>query len=64
MLIPLKQYAEQLGKNPANGRQLAQRGSFVTAQKIGRDWFVDDSEEWPDRRRKNSEPKIKKNEQA
>lgn len=50
MLIPLKEYAEKLGKNPDNARQLARRGSFQTAQKIGRDWFVEEDEPWPDRR--------------
>lgn len=49
-MITLKAYAEALGKNPANARQLAGRGSFQTAQKIGRDWFVDENEPWPDRR--------------
>lgn len=53
MLIPLKEYAEKLGKNPDNARQLAWRGSFQTAQKIGRDWFVEDIEPWPDRRVKS-----------
>lgn len=53
MLTPLKEYAEKLGKNPANARQLAGRGSFATARKIGRDWFVDDAEPWPDHRIKN-----------
>lgn len=53
MLIPLKEYAERLGKNPANARQLAGRGSFKTVQKMGRDWMIDDSEPWPDRRVKS-----------
>ena len=35
MLIPLKEYAERLGKNPDNARHLAQRGSFASAGLIG-----------------------------
>lgn len=53
MLIPLTEYAKRHGKVPANARQLAGRGSFETAQKMGRDWFVDDAEPWPDRRVKS-----------
>ena len=50
MLISLADYARQHGKDPANARQLALRGSFRTAQKIGRDWLIDAEEELPDRR--------------
>lgn len=53
MLIPLKEYAERLGKSPDNARQAVWRGSFKTAQKIGRQWFVDDAELWPDHRVKS-----------
>lgn len=53
MLIPLTEYAKRHGKAPANARQLAGRGSFETARKMGRDWFVDDAEPWPDRRIKS-----------
>ena len=53
MLIPLKEYAERHGNGPATARQAAGRGSFKTAQKMGRDWFVDDAEPWPDRRVKS-----------
>ena len=55
MLIPLKDYAERHGKNPAIARQAAGRGSFKTAQKMGRDWFVDEDEPWPDRRVKSGD---------
>ena len=57
MLISLADYARSLGKNPANARQLAIRGSFRTAQKIGRDWLIDSDEEWPDRRVKTGKYK-------
>lgn len=50
MLISLADYARQHGKAPANARQMVKRESFQTVQKIGRDWLIDSSEEWPDRR--------------
>lgn len=57
MLIPLAEYARRLGKNPANARQKAGRGSFETARKLGRDWVIEDSEPWPDRRIKSGKYK-------
>lgn len=53
MLIPLTEYAKLHGKNPAIARQAAGCGSFQTARKMGRDWFVDEDEPWPDRRVKS-----------
>lgn len=50
MLISLVEYAERNGKAPANARQMAARGSFQTARKIGRNWVIDSEEPWPDRR--------------
>ena len=55
MLISLVEYAERHGKNPANARQMAARGSFQTAWKIGRNWVIEDTEPWPDRRVKTGE---------
>lgn len=55
MLISLVEYAERNGKAPANARQMAARGSFQTARKIGRNWVIEDSEPWPDRRVKTGE---------
>lgn len=52
-MITLKQYAEMHGRNPASCRQMAGRGSFKTAKKIGRDWMIDPSEPYPDRRVKS-----------
>lgn len=63
-MIPLKEYALRLNKSPDNARHLAQRGSFNTAQKLGRDWFVDEDEPWPDRRVKSGAYKKKANEKA
>lgn len=50
MLISLKEYAERHGKQPATARQRAGRGSFKTAVKMGRDWFIDENEPWEDNR--------------
>ena len=55
MLISLVEYAERNGKAPANARQMAARGSFQTARKIGRNWVIEDTEPWPDRRVKTGE---------
>lgn len=55
MLISLVEYAERHGKNPANARQMAARGSFQTARKIGRNWVIEGTEPWPDRRVKTGE---------
>lgn len=55
MLISLAQYAEKNGKNPANARQMALRGSFYSARKIGRNWVIEEDEPWPDRRIKNGQ---------
>ena len=49
-LITIKAYAERHGKNPVNVRQKALRGGFQTAQKIGRDWLIDEDEPFVDRR--------------
>ena len=49
-LITLKEYAERHGRNPATARQKANRGGFLTAQKIGRDWFIDEDEPYADNR--------------
>lgn len=52
MLIPLKEYARRNGRANTSVRQMAQRGSFQTARKIGRDWLIDEDEPYPDHRRK------------
>lgn len=49
--ITLKEYAKRHGRAPVSVRQLAQRGGFRTAHKIGRDWVVDEHEPYPDDRR-------------
>ena len=50
MLIALTEYAKQHGKGVSTVRQMAETGGFKTAQKIGRNWVIDDQEPYPDRR--------------
>ena len=50
MLIALTEYAARHGKDTSSARQMALRGGFETARKIGRNWVIDDAEPWPDRR--------------
>ena len=57
MLISLAEYAALHGKAKISARKLAQRGRFETAQKIGRNWVIDDSEPWPDSRLKTGKYK-------
>jgi len=52
-LIPIAQYAEMHQKAPATVRQKVLRGGFKTAQKIGRDWFIDKNEPYIDLRSKS-----------
>ena len=49
-LISLAEYAEKHGKAPVSVRQKAQRGGFQTAQKIGRNWVIDEDEPYEDER--------------
>lgn len=53
MLIPLKQWAENVGINPATARQKAGRGK-LPAVKVGRDWLIEESTPNTDSRIKNS----------
>ena len=53
MLISLVEYAKIHGRDPATARQMALRGGFQTARKIGRNWVIEDSEPYPDRRKVN-----------
>ena len=52
-VISLKEYARRHGANPTSARLKAGRGGFKTAQKIGRDWVIDEDEPYEDRRMKN-----------
>lgn len=50
MLISLVEYARKSGKTEQAARVMARKGRFKTAQKIGRNWVIDDAELWPDNR--------------
>ena len=62
MLIALAEYAAKHGKSHSSARQMALRGGFQTAQKIGRNWVIDSDEPWPDRRVTSGKYKLKKGE--
>lgn len=49
-MITLKEYANKHGKDVASVRHKAQRGTFKTAQKLGRDWLIDEDEPYEDMR--------------
>ena len=51
-LIPLKQWAERQGINPATARQKYMRGK-LPAQKIGRDLFIEEDTPNTDNRMKS-----------
>lgn len=53
MLISLVEYAAMHGKNRTSAVRMANRGGFNTARKIGRNWVIESSEPWPDRRVKS-----------
>jgi len=54
-LILLSDYAQIHNKAKATVLQMANRGSFQTAKKIGRQWFIDSDEEYPDLRIKSGQ---------
>jgi hypothetical protein len=49
-LISLAEYAEKHGKHHITVQQKARRGGFKTAQKIGRNWVIDEDEPYEDNR--------------
>ena len=51
MLITLTEYARRIGRDPSTLRHKAIKGGFKTAQKLGRDWFIDEDEPYSDNRR-------------
>ena len=61
-LISIKDYAEKNGLSHDNVRHKCQRGTYKTAQKIGRDWLIDDAE--PDTDRRVTSGKYKKAQKA
>ena len=50
-LITIKEYGERHGVSNALMRQRCDRGCFRTARKVGRDWMVDEEEEFLDQRK-------------
>lgn len=46
--ISLSEYAKRHGKNPSRVRVLAETGRLPSAQKVGRNWIVDEREHYPD----------------
>ena len=51
MYITLAEYTRRNGRRQDVARHMASRGGFMTAQKLGRDWIINEAEPWPDRRR-------------
>jgi DNA (cytosine-5)-methyltransferase 1 len=51
MLVSLTEYAKNHEKSGDTLRRMAERGVFRTAQKIGRNWVVDNDEGYPVRKR-------------
>jgi len=49
-IILLTEYAKRHGRNPVSVTQKAERGTFRTAKKIGRQWFIDEDEPYIDGR--------------
>ena len=52
-LIPIAQYAQQIGKATITVADKCRRGALPGAQKIGRDWFVPKDAPYPDFRIKS-----------
>lgn len=55
MLISIAEYAKKHGKDASTVRHRLRRGAFKTAIKIGRNWVIDEDEEWVDYRYKGVE---------
>lgn len=50
MYISLAEYAVRHNRSPVSVRQKAQRGSFKTARRVGRNWVIDENEPYSDLR--------------
>lgn len=53
MLVPISEYAKIHGKSRKTVQQKCQRGGFVTAVKMGRDWMIERDEPYTDLRCKH-----------
>ncbi|MDR2480545.1 MAG: hypothetical protein LBD48_14700 [Treponema sp.] len=49
-MISLAEYAVKHSKSHIAARKMAERGGFQTAQKIARNWIIDENEPYPDAR--------------
>jgi hypothetical protein len=49
-MISLTEYAAKHGRSDRAARQMAERRGFQTAQKIARNWIIDENEPYPDAR--------------
>lgn len=56
MLISLSEYAKMHSRSADTLRRMAERGTLKTAQKIGRNWVVDNEESYPVKKRETSKP--------
>jgi len=56
-LISLIEYAERHGRDHSTVRRKALAGNFQTAQKIGRNWVIDEDEPYIDKRIKTGKYK-------
>ena len=56
-LISLAEYAKKNGKSARQIRQKAAAGGFETAQKIGRNWIIEEDEPYIDNRVKTGKYK-------
>ncbi len=54
-LIPLAEYATQIGKAEITVRQKCQRGTLPGAVKIGRDWLIPEDAQYTDKRIKSGQ---------
>lgn len=59
-LISLTEWAAKNGIDDSTARQRAARGAFETAQKIGRNWAIDEDEPLVDHRRREFKKETKK----
>lgn len=58
MMIPLAEYARRNGRLPDSARQMALRGGFKTAEKVGNAWLIDENEPYPDARVKSGKKRM------
>lgn len=63
-MIPLKEYAEKIGKDPTHLTKKARKGILTTAVKMGRDWLIDEDEPFIDYRTLDGKKRKKTMEEA